>query len=133
MRSSFIEQSSIFLRQFVVFALIASAFQQTFQVGMAGSTLFALGAPIGLQERTIPGDAFGSIDNGIVSNLRHPTGPNADIPDTIGSVVGDDVLSHLRRTTGPDVGVAGIATGTASNVLGQASSDIHNVEAEHPL
>ncbi|KAL4250766.1 hypothetical protein ABKN59_006063 [Abortiporus biennis] len=130
---SFIEQSSLFLRQFVVFALIASAFQQTFQIGMAGSTLFALGAPIGIQERTVPDDVLGAVGDKILQHLSHPTGPDADIPDTVGGVVGDDVLSHLRRTTGPDVGVAGIATGTASNVLGQASSDIHNVEAEHPL
>ncbi|KAI0786884.1 hypothetical protein C8Q75DRAFT_249752 [Abortiporus biennis] len=45
-RSSFIEQSSLVLRRFVVFVLIAPLAQQTFKVAIASSSLFALGAPV---------------------------------------------------------------------------------------
>ncbi|KAL4250787.1 hypothetical protein ABKN59_006060 [Abortiporus biennis] len=46
MRSSLIEQSSLVLRGFVVFAFIALTVEQAIQLGMAGSSALVIGAPL---------------------------------------------------------------------------------------
>ncbi|KAI0786836.1 hypothetical protein C8Q75DRAFT_807930 [Abortiporus biennis] len=109
MRSSFIDQSSFVLRKSVVFVLIASVVQQTFQVGMAGSSLFALGAPhISSWERGISDDPF---------NLEgyNPLDP----------------LPTVRKRS-PQGAFDTVAAGLA-NGLNQISTDINNGEASQPL